>query len=42
MVLIQKIKQDKLIDKYIENKEIIRTIYIKDKITCIINAISFA
>ena len=35
-VLIQKIKQDKLIDKYIENKEIIRTIYIKDKIINVI------
>jgi leucyl-tRNA synthetase len=35
-VLIQKIKQDKLIDKYTENKEIIRTIYIKDKIINVI------
>jgi len=34
--LIEKIKKDKLIDKYIENKEILRTIYIKDKIINVI------
>ena len=34
--LINKIKKDKLIDKYIENKEIFRTIYIKDKIINVI------
>ena len=34
--LIEKIKKDKLIDKYIENKEIFRTIYIKDKIINVI------
>jgi leucyl-tRNA synthetase len=34
--LSQKIKQNKLIDKYIENKEILRTIYVKDKIINII------
>jgi leucyl-tRNA synthetase len=34
--LSEKIKQDKLIDKYIENKEILRTIYVKDKIINII------
>jgi leucyl-tRNA synthetase len=34
--LSEKIKQDKLIDKYIENKEILRTIHIKDKIINII------
>ena len=31
-----KIKQDKLIDKYTENKEIIKTIYVKDKIINVI------
>ena len=31
-ILMQKIKQGKLIDKYTENKEIIKTIYVKDKI----------
>jgi len=30
--LSEKIKQNKLIDKYIENKEILRTIHVKDKI----------
>ena len=34
--LINKIKKDKLINKYIENKEIFRTIYIKDKIINVI------
>ena len=34
--LSEKIKQSKLIDKYIENKEILRTIHIKDKIINII------
>ena len=33
---MQKIKQDKLIDKYTENKEIIKTIYVKDKIINVI------
>jgi leucyl-tRNA synthetase len=35
-ILMQKIKQDKLIDKYTENKEIIKTIYVKDKIINVI------
>ena len=34
--LLTKIKQDKLIEKYIENREIFRTIYVKDKIINII------
>ena len=34
--LSEKIKQNKLIDKYIENKEILRTIHVKDKIINII------
>ena len=34
--LSEKINQNKLIDKYIENKEILRTIHIKDKIINII------
>ena len=35
-ILLEKIKQDKLIDKYTENKEILRTIYIQDKIINVI------
>ena len=34
--ILEKIKQDKVIDKYIENKEIFRTIYVKNKIINII------
>ena len=34
--LIEKIKQNKLVDKYIENREILRTIHVKDKIINII------
>ena len=35
-MILEKIKQDKLIEKYIKNKEIFRTIYVKDKIINII------
>ena len=34
--ILEKIKQDKVIDKYIENKKIFRTIYVKNKIINII------
>jgi leucyl-tRNA synthetase len=34
--LMKKIKKEKLIYKYTENKEILRTIYIKDKIINVI------
>ena len=30
--ILEKIKNDKLIDKYIEGKDIFKTIYVKDKI----------
>mgnify|MGYP000577684885 FL=1 len=34
--ILEKIKQDKVIDKYIENKKIFRTIYVENKIINII------
>ena len=30
--ILEKVKQDKLIDKYIEGKNIFKTIYVQDKI----------